>query len=567
MNKRFLLVLLLLASRYCFAFDFSAVCETGQTLYYEIVEGTNKVNIVAPDYGYDGYEKPSGNIILPSTVGFEGRTYTVVAISGSAFAFCSGLTGSLTIPNTIETISYDAFYMCSGLSGALVLNEGLVEIGTSAFDGCSGLTGTLVLPQTLRYISSDAFAECSGFTGDLVIPNSVASVGSYAFVRCSGFDGHLTLSESLYSIEDGTFYKCSGLTGDLVIPDAVNRIEKNAFANCSAFDGELVLPESLGYISQSAFEGCSGLKGDLHLPESLRYVSTSAFENCSGFTGSLHLPSKMTSVSSSAFRGCTGFTGDLVFPETMQTIGSYAFCNCSGLSGRLVFPASLEHIEKYAFDSCGIFTELIVQSLTPPVADDAAFEGLQVDLSVHVNCGCAAFYRIMPQWKNFTNYFEDFIFAFSVRPDAPELGNVVCSHAPDCDDNRAIMEAFPAQGQRFYFWTRNGEIISLNPKLVITVDGNAEFVAHFSEFSVDESESCSFSVFPNPVSDKFTVKGENISRIDLYDMTGKRVKSVYANSESNCVGVDVEGLDKGIYCVSVISENGKKVAVKKVVID
>lgn len=567
MKKRILLVLLLLASCFAFAFDFSAVCETGQTLYYETIEGTNRVKIVAPNSFYSGYEKPTGDIILPSTVEYGGQTYTVVGISGGAFEYCSDLTGSLVMPSTIETIGYDAFYMCSGFSGALVLNEGLKGIGSSAFDGCSGLTGELVLPQTLQYIDRDAFGECSGFTGDLVIPNSVTSLGGYAFVRCTGFNGHLTLSESLYGIEEGTFYKCSGLTGDLVIPDAVTRIENHAFGYCSGFNDELVLPKSLSYISQGAFRGCSGLKGELHLPESLRYVNTSAFENCSGFTGSLHLPSSMTSVSAYAFRGCSGFTGDLVFPETMQTIGSYAFCDCSGLSGRLVLPASLERIEEYAFDSCGFFTELIVQSLTPPDADDAAFAGLSVDLPVHVNCGCAAFYRIMPQWKNFTNYFEDFIFAFSVRPDVPELGNVVCSHAPDCDDNRAVMEAFPAQGQRFYSWTRNGEIISLNPKLVITVDGNAEFVAHFSEFSVDESESCSFSVFPNPVSDKFTVKGENMSRIDLYDMTGRRVKSVYANSGSNCVGVDVEGLGKGIYCVSVISENGKKIAVKKVVIN
>ena len=567
MKKYLIFVLLLLTSNLSFAFVFSAVCETGQTLYYEIIEDTNRVEIVAPNSFYIGFEKPTGDIILPSTVEYDGQTYTVVGISGGAFEYCSDLTGPLVIPSTIETIGYYAFYMCSGLSGALVLNEGLTEIGSNAFYGCSGLTGELVLPQTLRWISDDAFAECSGFTGDLVIPNNVSSLGSYAFVRCTGFNGHLTLSESLYGIENGTFYKCSGLTGDLVIPDAVTRIENNAFGYCSGFDGELVLPESLSYISQGAFRGCSGLKGELHLPESLRYVNTSAFENCSGFTGSLHLPPRMTSVSAYAFRGCSGFTGDLVFPETMQTIGSYSFCNCPGLSGKIVFPAGLNRIEQFAFDSCGVFTEMIVQSIVPPDAEADAFAGLPADLPVHVNCGCADYYRIMPQWKNFTNYFEDFIFSFSVRADVPEFGNVVCSHAPDCDDNRAVMEAFPAQGQRFYFWTKNGEVVSLNLRLVVTVDGNADFVAHFSETSVDETESCRFSVFPNPASEKFTVEGENLGRIDLYDMTGKKVKTVSAGSKSNCVSVDAEELDKGIYCVCVISENGKQVAVKKVVID
>lgn len=74
-RKCFLIILLLFAAGMTrmFAYDFSAVCETGQTLYYNIIDADNHyVALTCPgEVGYNGWEgftKPTGNIILPESV-------------------------------------------------------------------------------------------------------------------------------------------------------------------------------------------------------------------------------------------------------------------------------------------------------------------------------------------------------------------------------------------------------------------------------------------------------------------------------------------------------------------
>jgi hypothetical protein len=196
-----------------YAYDFSAVCETGQTLYYNILDASNHhVELTFPgtdDYNcWSGFTLPTGNIILPESVQNDGVTYTVTCIGSKAFYGCSDLTGSLTIPNTVTSI------------------------GESAFEGCTG------------------------FSGDLVIPNSVTAIGKYAFSDCSSFTGNLTISNSLTTIDDGTFSSCYGFSGDLNIPNSVTTIGYGAFYECYGFtDGILTIPNSVTTIEGYAFAG------------------------------------------------------------------------------------------------------------------------------------------------------------------------------------------------------------------------------------------------------------------------------------------------------------------------
>ena len=55
-------------------YDFSAVCSSGQTLYYKITSNTEPytVAVTYPKevnyYYYVGYTEPAGNIVIPSEV-------------------------------------------------------------------------------------------------------------------------------------------------------------------------------------------------------------------------------------------------------------------------------------------------------------------------------------------------------------------------------------------------------------------------------------------------------------------------------------------------------------------
>ena len=195
-----------------YAYNFSATCPTGQTLYFNITDATNHyVEITYPRYYSDdkyfsywyGYTEPTGNITLPSSVTYNGTNYSVTAIGNYAFFGCSGLTGSLTFPNTITTIGVNAFTSCSGFTGSLTLTNHVTGIGANAFDGCN-------------------------FTGSLVIPNSMTSIGYYAFNGCGGFTS-LIIPASVSAINDMAFAYCTGLTSMTVLPTAPPTISENLY--------------------------------------------------------------------------------------------------------------------------------------------------------------------------------------------------------------------------------------------------------------------------------------------------------------------------------------------------
>ena len=132
----------------------------------------------------------------------------------------------------------------------------VVAIRNSAFAGCNGLSGNVTLPQTLVTIGTYAFYGCSGLSGTLTIPNSVTTIGNYAFFHCIGFTG-LNLGASVTTLGDFAFYSCNALAGSLVIPDAVTAIGEGAFRYCNNLNGSLALGSALGTIGNDAFHNCN----------------------------------------------------------------------------------------------------------------------------------------------------------------------------------------------------------------------------------------------------------------------------------------------------------------------
>ena len=112
------------------SYDFSAVCPTGQTLYYNITNATNHyVELACPGnatsvyWSWAGFTRPTGNITLPSNVEYNGITYTVTSIGVYALSGCQDLTGSLEIPNTVTSIGYCSVYECRGLTSIEIPNS------------------------------------------------------------------------------------------------------------------------------------------------------------------------------------------------------------------------------------------------------------------------------------------------------------------------------------------------------------------------------------------------------------------------------------------------------------
>ena len=66
-------------------------------IYYGKNSDGKTVYVTSGDYTY------SGSVVIPSTVTYNGTTYSVTEIGGYAFSECSGLT-SVTIPNSVTLI-------------------------------------------------------------------------------------------------------------------------------------------------------------------------------------------------------------------------------------------------------------------------------------------------------------------------------------------------------------------------------------------------------------------------------------------------------------------------------
>ena len=143
------------------------------------------------------YQNNPTNVVIPTTVTYQGVTYDVTSIDGEAFEYCSSLT-SVTIPNSVTSIGYAAFRNCSSLTSITIPNS-VTSIGDWAFDDCSSLT-SVTLPENVTYIGSYAFYN-AGVDASVII-DSVTYEVSLATIPDSYY---ANLTNDSYTISDYGF--------------------------------------------------------------------------------------------------------------------------------------------------------------------------------------------------------------------------------------------------------------------------------------------------------------------------------------------------------------------------
>ena len=383
LTKLLLLLLALLLPATALAHDFEV-----DGIYYNIING-NEATVTyrgTSSYNANSY---SGDVTIPSTVTYNGTTYTVTAIGGSAFYYCSDLT-SVTIGNSVNTIGNSAFSGCSGLTSVTIPNS-VTIIGEGAFISCSGLT-SIDIPNSVTTIAGLAFYGCSGLAS-ITIPNSVTNIGYNPFQSCSGLTSiTIESSNTVYDSRD----KCNALIEtasntliagclNTVIPNSVTAIGDDAFSDCSGLTN-IDIPDAITYIGNYAFRGC-GLTS-INIPKHVIYIGEEAFscplqqltwnaKNCSlnycsiavsnieqvtigdeveiipdGFVSgskitSITIPNSVTTIGDYALRGCSGLTS-VTIGNSVTTIGEGAFISCSALTS-IDIPNSVTSIGGSAF--------------------------------------------------------------------------------------------------------------------------------------------------------------------------------------------------------------------------
>ena len=447
------------------AYSFSATYN-GKTIYYNITSSANRtVEVTYNNYGNDY----SGSVTIPSTVTYNGYTYTVTAIGDQAFRQQRDLTSitlpntitrigdyafagqemdnyppnittitipnsvttigeyafvynyhltSVTIPNSVTTIEECAFYKCWNLK-TVNFGTGLTSIGESAFDECS-LT-SVTIPNNVTTIGDYAFYNCPITT--LYLGFRVQSIGSYAFYAKKDDPYNRAYLENVYcyclfapSIQQNTFYTpdrvyaatlhiLSYIYGDSQFGYQSQSSEWNNFYTITTISGSTAYDAQIGGLYYQM----------VPWPESPGYYATvvnNGNYNC--YTSSSYtVPANVTWRS-----------------ESFKVIGIWdnAFRNCTSVStldlrnatnltnirdyacyganvSTVYLSPALTSIGDYAFYNSSV-SKLYTNNSTPPTIKSNTFSTRYSTCWVYVPYPRdIATYKAATYWSNFVNYF------------------------------------------------------------------------------------------------------------------------------------------------------------------
>lgn len=218
-------------------FCFNVLSKTEKT-----VEVTHNKNVKYTD------EK----VIIPSTVDYNGNTFTVIGIGEEAFNENKKIK-HLVLPSTVKSIGDKAFEQCKYLE-QIDFSQGLEYIGEKAFSQCFNLTN-IALPSGLIEIGDNAFFLNKKLK-KVDLPNSLKVIKKEAFAFCLEIT-EIILPIGLERIEDRAFFATK--IEKIDIPNKVAFIGVQAFLSGTSFIAQesiikwLSIPESVLEIGKDAF--------------------------------------------------------------------------------------------------------------------------------------------------------------------------------------------------------------------------------------------------------------------------------------------------------------------------
>ena len=500
MKKLFAITIMMAIAIRAFAYDFSATCESGQTLYYRILTNSNHEVIVT-----QGDTRPVGDLIIPESVEYQGIIYSVTGIDEEAFSYCHGIT-SVILSNTITTIGDQAFSNIASLS-EFTLPNSVDSIGTYVFEGTDNIMNdvyndkifayhprydqsSFVIPEGFEEIASAAFRHCN--MSAVSIPASVTRIGKGAF-SSTDFLETVIITDGLTCIEENAF--SGSRIHTITLPNSVTSIKREAFYNCEWLD-TIVLPNALQSIGESAFRSCRRLPSIL-VPNSVTTIEEYAFANCRSLT-SFVLPNSVTNMGPYVFEDCEGLTepvynnhyfaffpkdfatsytipdgvetilervfwectnlDSIILPNSLKTIGLQAFLKCENLT-YVSLPESLETIGDYAFQGCYQLTSVNLPNSLIHIGKDAF-------------CDCQNLREPLYNDRFFAHFPKNYATTYSI----PEgIEEVIGGSFVDCDILKSVNFPISVTKIRDYaisncpnlkainIYPNNPPVIDLNP--------------------------------------------------------------------------------------------------------
>lgn len=399
-------------------------------IMYKITDGTAKTIEVI----FNWQNSYTGDVVIPSTVDYEGNTYTVTSISN--WGPFSGPVTSITIPQTILNLN----------SGMLMSGDDLTTIiihpdnpNYQSVDGVvfskdqttlvfypSGKGGEYVIPNTVTTIGDQAFSGNRKLSA-VTIPSSVTTINLQAFSDCSALS-KVSVKQSTPLVLSATELIFSNVNKEICILEVpvgakaayqaaevwkdftlimeegdplpvgasftVGDIQYVSTSNTEAkvykvlTDGDVTIPETVNMqgvdytvtaIRALAVSGVNSLSIPASVTdiEGVMQVSTAvtvdaANPNFSAENGVLFNKDKTTLILYPSQKANT----DYVVPASVTTIGQSAFYQTALLKG-ITLPDGLTTIQGYAFQGSGIESMVLPNSVT--TVESHAFYGAQLN--------------------------------------------------------------------------------------------------------------------------------------------------------------------------------------------
>ena len=322
------------------------------------------------------YHIYSGHMEIPSSVTYNGITFTVTSIKENAFGDifpCDELT-SVTIPNTVESIGKNAFSNCKSLA-TIVIPSSVIRIDESAFDNTAWYKDQA---DGIVYAGNVAYS----YKGDmpkntsLTLKSGTVGIAAYAFSGNSNLVS-ISIPSSVVTIGENAFYGTGIYNNTAKWSDNVLYIDNCLICINDDISTDYTIKSNTRLIADKAFdlEYMSNNISSITIPASVKNVGVAAFEDCTNldktnYTGSLEKWCKIQFSDATANPSSNSHNlyinnqkqVDITIPSSITKILPYTFYH-AGLKS-ITLHNNITEIGKWAFYYNNFTTVTIPESVT-----------------------------------------------------------------------------------------------------------------------------------------------------------------------------------------------------------
>ena len=351
---------------------------------------------VAACTGLEAENADVTDLVIPSTVRYNGVTYAVVALYDNRYN--QNKVHTLTLPRTLRHINDWGLSDYRAITD-LEIPANVERMGENIVYNCPQLQRIKVnaeVPPTLGSLDNNSYHEDGYRTYHyirIVIPRE--SFHAYRLVNAWNTDhnvliggdegitvntgkiaagdlGHVVVEEAGYlqevnkliiegelNADDWSKIKQMTNLTELDLSKAlIDEIPSNAFSGRWAID-KVVLPPTLKKIGSFAFQGTA--LTSVNIPDNVETIKECAFSQVRQLQ-EVHLPDSLTSLGNYAFAECRSLR-TVKIPTKLKTIPDYTFQNCRSLQS-VELHDSITAFEDYSFNNCDLREITLPKSTT-----------------------------------------------------------------------------------------------------------------------------------------------------------------------------------------------------------